>query len=140
MNEIRVKRMLLAGLAMLVVWVAVEVLVEQVIARILFGQSSQEMWLQIIEPRDWRSLNLGKQLHRPFELHASDLALRLTAPDVRGRKEDSAHHQRIWRHLGVLYVHQFDQPGPVPSSARFDRGSLRGHRIPDRDDGRRGGI
>ena len=36
MNEIRVKRMLLAGLAMLVVWVAVEVLVEQVIARILF--------------------------------------------------------------------------------------------------------
>ena len=57
MNEIRVKRMLLAGLAILVVWVAVEVLVEQVIARILLGQSSQEMWLQIIDLRDWSALN-----------------------------------------------------------------------------------
>ena len=56
MNEIRVKRMLLAGLAMLVVWVVVEVLVEQVFARILFGQSSQEMWLQSIELRNWSAL------------------------------------------------------------------------------------
>ena len=39
MNEIRVKRMLLAGLVMLITWVVVEVLVEQVVARILFGQS-----------------------------------------------------------------------------------------------------
>jgi len=53
MNEINVKRMLLAGLAMLVVWVVVEVLVEQVFARILFGISSQEMWLQVIELREW---------------------------------------------------------------------------------------
>jgi len=52
MNEIRVRRMLLAGLAMLVVWVVVEILVEQVIARILLGQSSQEMWLQVIELKD----------------------------------------------------------------------------------------
>jgi len=57
MNEIRVKRMLLAGLAMLVVWVAVEVLVEKVIARLLFGQTSQEMWLQAIDPSDWGALN-----------------------------------------------------------------------------------
>jgi hypothetical protein len=49
MNEIRVKRMLLAGLAMLIVWVVVAFLVEQVIARLLFGQSSHEMWRQVIE-------------------------------------------------------------------------------------------
>jgi len=49
MNEIRVKRMLLAGLAMLVVWVAAELLVEQFIARVVIGQSSQEMWLQVAD-------------------------------------------------------------------------------------------
>jgi hypothetical protein len=53
MNEINVKRMLLAGLAMLVVWVVVEVLVEQVFARFLFGQNYQEMWFQAIELREW---------------------------------------------------------------------------------------
>ena len=57
MNEIRVKRMLLAGLTMLIVWVVVEVLVEHVIARILFGQSTQEMWLQVIDLRDSSALN-----------------------------------------------------------------------------------
>ena len=57
MNEIRVKRMLLAGLVMLIVWVVVEVLVEHVIARILFGQSSAEMWLQAIDLRDSSALN-----------------------------------------------------------------------------------
>ena len=57
MNEIRVKRMLLAGLIMLIVWAVVEALVEQVIARILFGQSSGEMWLQIIDLREPSALN-----------------------------------------------------------------------------------
>ena len=57
MNEIRVKRMLLAGLVMLIVWVVVEALVEQVIARLLFGQSTQEMWLQAIDLRDSSALN-----------------------------------------------------------------------------------
>ena len=57
MNEIRVKRMLLAGLVMLIVWVVVEVLVEQGMARILFGQSSQEMWLQVIDLEDSSALN-----------------------------------------------------------------------------------
>jgi len=59
MNEIKVKRMLLAGLAMLVVWIAVEILVEQVIAQILFGQSSQEMWQQTIDVSDWSALNFA---------------------------------------------------------------------------------
>jgi hypothetical protein len=57
MNEINVKRMVLAGLCMLIVWVMVEILVEHVLARILFGQTYQEMWLQVIEPKDWDASN-----------------------------------------------------------------------------------
>lgn len=57
MNEIKVKRMLLAGLAMFVVWVAVEILVEHMISQFLFGQTSQEMWLQTIDVSAWSGLN-----------------------------------------------------------------------------------
>ena len=61
MNEINIKRMVLAGLAMLVMWVAVAILIqilfEQVIAPIFFEQTAQEMWLEIIEPGDRRALN-----------------------------------------------------------------------------------
>jgi hypothetical protein len=57
MNEIKVKRMLLAGLAMFVVWVAVEILVEHVISHFLFGQTSEEMWLQVIDVSEWSGLN-----------------------------------------------------------------------------------
>ena len=59
MNEIRVKRMFLAALAMLVVWVAVEILVENVFAQILFGQTSGEMWLQAINVGEWTGLNIA---------------------------------------------------------------------------------
>jgi len=57
MNEIRVKRMVLAALAMLVMWVAVEFLVEGVIAKLLFGQTSGEMWLQALDVGAWSGLN-----------------------------------------------------------------------------------
>lgn len=57
MNEIRVKKMLLAGLAMLVVWVALEILLEHVIARFLFGETSAEMWQQTIDMSGWSGLN-----------------------------------------------------------------------------------
>ena len=57
MNEIRVKRMLLAGLAMFVVWVAVEILLEHWISLFLFGQTSGEMWLQVINVSEWSALN-----------------------------------------------------------------------------------
>ena len=56
MNEINVKRMMAAGLGMLIVWVMVEVLVEQVFAPILFGQNYQEMWLQAVHLKDWDAL------------------------------------------------------------------------------------
>lgn len=49
MNQINVKRMLLAGLVMFVVWIAYEILVEHVLSKILFGQTSTEMWLEVID-------------------------------------------------------------------------------------------
>ena len=49
MNEIKVPRMLLAGVVMFVVWIAVEILVEHVLAQVFFGQTSAEMWLEAIE-------------------------------------------------------------------------------------------
>ena len=57
MNEIRVKRMLLAGLAMFVVWVLLEILVEHVAARFLLGQTSQDLWFQTIDLTDWTAMN-----------------------------------------------------------------------------------
>ena len=57
MNEIRIKRMVLAGLAMFVVWIAVEILLEHVISSVVFGQTSAEMWLQAIELPPLSGLN-----------------------------------------------------------------------------------
>ena len=57
MNEIKTKRMLLAGLAMLVVWIALEILVEGVMAQIFLGRTSGEMWQEVIDPGDWTGLN-----------------------------------------------------------------------------------
>ena len=57
MNEIKVKRMLLAGLAMFVMWIVVEILVEHVLARFLLGQTSQDMWIQTIDLTDWTAMN-----------------------------------------------------------------------------------
>jgi len=57
MNEIRVKRMLLAGLAMFLMWCAVEFLVELVLAPILFAQTPLEMWHPTIDLSNWSALN-----------------------------------------------------------------------------------
>jgi len=58
MNEIRVKRMLLAGLTMFLVWIVAEIIVEQVIGRILFGNLIEERWLQTTTNlSDWNALN-----------------------------------------------------------------------------------
>lgn len=61
MNEININRMLLAGLAMLIMWVAVAILVqilfEQLVAPVFFGQTAEEMWLEIVEPVDRSALN-----------------------------------------------------------------------------------
>ena len=57
MNEIRVKRMLLAGLAMFLVWVAAAILVEGVIGRLLFGNAIEERLLQTTNLSDWNASN-----------------------------------------------------------------------------------
>lgn len=57
MNEIRVRRMLLAAVAMFVVWIAVEILVEHVISRLLFGETTAQMWLQVVDISLWGATN-----------------------------------------------------------------------------------
>ena len=57
MNEVKVKRMLLAGLAMFVMWVAAELLVEQVIGRLLFGSFIQERMAQTTNVNEWTAPN-----------------------------------------------------------------------------------
>ena len=58
MNEIRVKRMLLAGLATFLVWLVAEIVVEQVIGRILFGNLIDDRWLEMTNNlREWTALN-----------------------------------------------------------------------------------
>lgn len=49
MNQINVPRMLWAGLAMLITWIFIEVLVEHFLAQIFLGQTSAQMWLQAID-------------------------------------------------------------------------------------------
>ncbi len=57
MNKIDIKRMLLAGLAMFVMWIAIEILLEGVIADLLFGKSSLEMLAEVVQFRKWGALN-----------------------------------------------------------------------------------
>lgn len=57
MNKINIKRMLLAGLAMFVMWIAVEILLEGVIADLVFGKSTVEMMAGEIEFREWTAIN-----------------------------------------------------------------------------------
>ena len=57
MNKIDIKRMLLAGLAMFVMWIAIEILLEGVIADLIFGRNTVEMLAEEIEFRDWTAFN-----------------------------------------------------------------------------------
>jgi hypothetical protein len=57
MNKIRINRMLLAGLVTFIVWIATEILVEQVIGRILFGNLIEEQLLQTTSIADWGITN-----------------------------------------------------------------------------------
>jgi len=57
MNKINIKRMLLAGLAMFVMWIAIEILLEGVIADLIFGRNTVEMLAEEIEFREWTAFN-----------------------------------------------------------------------------------
>jgi hypothetical protein len=56
MNKIKVARMVLAALAMFVMWIAVSVLLEGIIADFVFGKSSSEMWQTVVDPSEWSGL------------------------------------------------------------------------------------
>lgn len=58
MNEIRKGRLLLAALAMLLMWAAVEIFVEHFIAKLLFGQTTDEMWRETIGMSSWSASNI----------------------------------------------------------------------------------
>ena len=53
MNRIRLNRMLLAGIATFFAWILVELVVEQVIGRILFGNLIEQQVLQTTNILDW---------------------------------------------------------------------------------------
>jgi len=57
MNEIRVKRMLLAGLATFLVWILFEILLEHIIGQLLFGNFIQEQMLEAIDVQGWSASN-----------------------------------------------------------------------------------
>lgn len=57
MNKINIKRMLLAGLAMFVMWIAIEILLEGVIADLIFGRNTVEMLAEEVEFREWTAVN-----------------------------------------------------------------------------------
>ena len=61
MNEIKIPRVLLAGLAMLIMWIAVgilvEIVLEHVVAPRFFEQSWKEMWLEVVDPGERSALN-----------------------------------------------------------------------------------
>ena len=57
MNEINVKRMLLAALAMFVVWIALEILLEHILAQFLFGKTTSDLWMQAIDANGWTGWN-----------------------------------------------------------------------------------
>lgn len=56
MNRIKINRMLLAGLVTFITFIAAEILIEQVIARVLFGSSIEWFYLTINIP-DWGVAN-----------------------------------------------------------------------------------
>ena len=57
MNKIKLSWMFIGGFVTFIVWVAVEIIVEQVIWRFLFGNRIQELWLQTTNLRHWGTAN-----------------------------------------------------------------------------------
>ena len=58
MNEINVKRMLLGGGATFLMFVAMEILLEGVVGRLLLGSLVEEMWTDVGRLRDWDATNI----------------------------------------------------------------------------------
>ena len=57
MNEVRVQRLVLAGLATLVIFVAMQILLEGISGRAVCGHGLEDQWLQKYGPREWTAAN-----------------------------------------------------------------------------------
>ena len=62
MNQINIKRLLLAGVVVFVSWIVIEVALEQILATLVFGQSTSEMWMQAVEVNELSGLRVGINL------------------------------------------------------------------------------
>jgi len=59
MNEINVKRLFLGGLATFITWIIFEILIEQIVGKLLFGNHVEQLWLQATVITEWGALNHG---------------------------------------------------------------------------------
>ena len=62
MNQINIKRLLLAGVVVFVSWIVIEVALEHILATLVFGQSTSEMWMQAVEVNELSGLRVGINL------------------------------------------------------------------------------
>ena len=62
MNQINIKRLLLAGVVVFVSWIVIEVALEHILATLVFGQSTSEMWMQEVEVNELSGLRVGINL------------------------------------------------------------------------------
>jgi hypothetical protein len=62
MNQINIKRLLLAGVVVFVSWIVIEILLEHVLARLLIGQTTSEMWMEAVSLTELSGLSQGINL------------------------------------------------------------------------------
>ena len=62
MNQINIKRLLLAGVVVFVSWIVIEVALEHILAKLIFGQTTSEMWMQVVEVTELSGLGVGINL------------------------------------------------------------------------------
>ena len=62
MNQINIKRLLLAGVVVFVSWIVIEVALEHILAKLIFGQTTSEMWMQAVEVNELSGLRVGINL------------------------------------------------------------------------------
>jgi hypothetical protein len=62
MNQINIKRLLLAGVVVFVSWIVIEVALEHILSTLVFGQSTSEMWMQAVGLNELSGLSVGINL------------------------------------------------------------------------------
>jgi hypothetical protein len=57
MNEIRVRRLVLAGFATLLIFIALGILLQGIIGHAVFGDTLEAQWQQKFGPQEWTGIN-----------------------------------------------------------------------------------